>query len=127
MLQLRARMVFLLRKSPEVTYGLLKPLTNQKMTPKITILFVKQWKTSATSRTKLLPLAPSPAVIVASIKIRTLPKTGLKPHLRAFLNIFEQNVWQLRFSQTILRQFQKSNFGHWHTPLQRDAPNRSQI
>ena len=37
---------------------------------------------------------------------RALPKTHLKPHFahfRAFLNIFEQNEWQIRFPQPILR------------------------
>ena len=37
---------------------------------------------------------------------RALPKTHLKPHFahfRAFLNIFEQNEWQIRFPQPVLR------------------------
>ena len=37
---------------------------------------------------------------------RALPKTHLKPHFAhfcAFLNIFEQNEWQIRFPQPILR------------------------
>ena len=51
---------------------------------------------------------------------RALPKTHLKPHFahfRTFLNIFEQNEWQIRFPQPILRWFPKSDFGHWSTPL----------
>ena len=51
---------------------------------------------------------------------RALPKTHLKlhfAHFRAFLNIFEQNEWQIRFPQPILRLFPKSDFCHWNTPL----------
>ena len=51
---------------------------------------------------------------------RAPPKTHLKPHFayfRTFLNIFEQNEWQIHFPQPILCWFPKSDFGHWSTPL----------
>ena len=51
---------------------------------------------------------------------RAFPKTHLEPHFahfRAFLNIFEQIEWQIRFPRPILSLFPKSDFYHWSTPL----------
>ena len=92
--------------------------------PKSTILSVKQRKTS----NNLSDRITSAHAIISCCHgkyqnpndFRALPKTHLKPHFahfRAFLNIFEQNEWQIRFPQLILRWFPKSDFGHWSTPL----------
>ena len=101
-------------KSREVTYGSVKVikvitsfLTNRKTTPKITILFVKQRQTSSNFSDKITSAHAITSCCHGKYKnpndFRTLPKTGLKPHFayfRPFLNIFEQNEWQIRFSQT---------------------------
>ena len=48
----------------------------------------------AISRTKLLPLLPSPAVVMEGIKVRTISEqfpSASEDSFRVLLNIFEQN------------------------------------
>ena len=108
-----------LQVSGSYTYGSVKIIFETKINcfafskPKSTILFVKQRKTNS----KFWDKITSARVIISCCHgknqnperfpsgFRARLKTHLKPHFahfRTFLNIFEQNEWQIRFSQPIL-------------------------
>ena len=121
---------FLPCKSLEVTYGSIKIIFNTKINcfafsePKKHHFVCKTTKKSNNFSGRIT----SAHAIISCCHgkyqnpndFRALPKTHLKPHFvhfPAFLNIFEQNEWQILFPQQILRLFPKGDFGHWSTPL----------
>ena len=134
-----AQFRFLPYKSLKVTHGLVKIILEtklnwlilflkrtQKMTPKITFLFLKQRKTGNNFLDKLLALDPSSAFVMENTKLRTIFERYLRtcvPYLNT-LRIIQCYTLRFKRKSAVYERFWRENllkihFAHFHTFLKK--------